>query len=208
MHVRLVDYTDIRAAYAAGKTCVADYNYEEPSLEEMNSFFSMLIKKGHESVLEHIVFVFEIGGISRALLQELVRHRIASYSVESTRWSLKNVLNDPGMMLDFERIADEAIVDGSVKELSQKVYSLMGSIKKYADAGEKNDVLKLFLPECFTTCLTLTINARSLRNMFKLRTVDAAFWEFKDLCIEMFREVPCYLSEMLFHDIFAFEDEA
>lgn len=45
----------------------------------------------HQSVLEHVSYNFYIEGVSRALLQELARHRIASYSVKSTRYTLKEL---------------------------------------------------------------------------------------------------------------------
>ena len=44
------------------------------------------LRSGHESVLEHAVFTFEVKGVSRALTHQLVRHRIASYSQQSQRY--------------------------------------------------------------------------------------------------------------------------
>ena len=51
-----------------------------------------VINKGHTSTLEHINFTFGVSGISRAMLIELSRHRIASMSVKSTRYTLKKDL--------------------------------------------------------------------------------------------------------------------
>lgn len=48
-------------------------------------------KRKHASTLEHVSFNFYIEGVSRALLQELARHRIASLSVKSTRYTLKEL---------------------------------------------------------------------------------------------------------------------
>ena len=48
----------------------------------------------HSSTLEHLVYTFDITGISRACLQELARHRMASYSVKSTRYTLKELKDE------------------------------------------------------------------------------------------------------------------
>lgn len=51
-----------------------------------------VVNNGHTSTLEHLVFTFEIRGLSRAALIELSRHRHASMSVKSTRYTLKKDL--------------------------------------------------------------------------------------------------------------------
>ena len=51
-------------------------------------------KNKHKSTLEHLVYTFDVDGISRACLTELARHRIASYSVKSTRYTLKELKNE------------------------------------------------------------------------------------------------------------------
>ena len=54
--------------------------------EEISKFIEQLIETGHSSVLEHAVFTFGIEGVSRVLLAEISRHRIASFSVRSQRY--------------------------------------------------------------------------------------------------------------------------
>lgn len=54
--------------------------------ENINSFIDRLSSMGHESPFEHITFTFGIEGVSRALLAQITRHRIASYSVQSQRY--------------------------------------------------------------------------------------------------------------------------
>ena len=60
---------------------------------EPSEVLMRIINAGHESVLEHINLTYSIKGISRALLQELARHRHISLSVESTRHTLKKILD-------------------------------------------------------------------------------------------------------------------
>lgn len=79
-----------------------DMYYVDGKLTEKGcEFVSNLIAKGHESVLEHAVYVFKIEKIGRALLQQFARHRHTSPSVQSTRWALKRVLNNNS---DFENL--------------------------------------------------------------------------------------------------------
>ena len=54
--------------------------------EKTASFLEMLGEIGHESPIEHAVFTFGIEGVSRSLLAQITRHRIASYSVQSQRY--------------------------------------------------------------------------------------------------------------------------
>ena len=54
--------------------------------EKAASFVEMLAEIGHESPIEHASFTFGIEGVSRALLAQITRHRIASYSVKSQRY--------------------------------------------------------------------------------------------------------------------------
>ena len=54
--------------------------------EKTASFVEMLAEIGHESPIEHAVFTFGIEGVSRSLLAQITRHRIASFSVQSQRY--------------------------------------------------------------------------------------------------------------------------
>ena len=86
------------------------------------------IKDGHESVIEHIVLVVEVSNISRALLQQFARHRLLSFSVQSTRWSLKSIIKNPiGFILPEAIEQDAEVLDwlykGTqlVKKIQEKV---------------------------------------------------------------------------------------
>ena len=75
---------------AAAKLC---YSSNSPQTlmdgltpEKTESFLEMLQTIGHESPVEHVSFTFGIEGVSRSLLAQITRHRIASYSVQSQRY--------------------------------------------------------------------------------------------------------------------------
>ena len=80
-----------RNAALATLTCHANTNRDYVPSEVLGR----IIKAGHESILEHITLTYSIKGISRALLQELARHRHISLSVESTRHTLRKFLTEP-----------------------------------------------------------------------------------------------------------------
>ena len=92
MKVSLIAYTPNpeKTVAAAAKMCYAaadvDTVMEGLTDEKVANFVDMLAEIGHESPIEHASFTFAIEGVSRALLAQITRHRIASYSVQSQRY--------------------------------------------------------------------------------------------------------------------------
>lgn len=136
------------------------------------------LRSGHESILEHAVYTFEIKGVSRALSHQLVRHRVASYAQQSQRY-----VNMEG----FEYITPESIRDNpnSLEQYEwgmkaiQKVYNTMLSF------GIPEEDARYILPNACTTNLVLTANARELRHIFALRTCTRAQDEIRELTEKM-----------------------
>ena len=162
-----------------------------------------IIKAGHESILEHITLTYSVKGISRALLQELARHRHISLSVESTRYTLRKkleddkfiakLLNDDEMMFEFPRRLEGAYY----REMLRTPAYVMKCCPDITD-----DELKYYLPEFWPTNLILTVNIRELRHILDLRTAPEALREFRDLCHAMYEAVPeefRYLIEDCMH---------
>lgn len=144
----------------------------------------------HSSTLEHLNYTFYIEGISRALLQELARHRIASLSVKSTRYTLKELAEvddiepgDMGAVSAFCVLTDNDRVDVCIGQALANLQMLIKS-------GIKNDVAKFALPDAYKTELTWTINARSLQNFLELRTSKAAMWEIRRLAYGVYDALP------------------
>ena len=92
MQVKLLAYTPEpeKPVACAAKLCYAaadiDTVYEGLTEEKTASFLEMLHSIGHESPIEHASFTFGIEGVSRSLLAQITRHRIASFSVQSQRY--------------------------------------------------------------------------------------------------------------------------
>ena len=140
-------------------------------------------KNKHKSTLEHLVYTFDIDGISRACLQELARHRIASYSVKSTRYTLKE-LKEADKMKHF------LVLTGNT-ELDYANIDYLLLLKNKLLAGSiANDVAKYMLPEAYKTSLVMTINARSLQNFIELRSSKSALWEIQNLAKAMYDAIP------------------
>lgn len=92
MKVKLISHTENpeKVIAMAGKLCYAGCTIDELedrlTEEEISKFVNMLMKIGHESPLEHASFTFAVEGVSRVTEQQLTRHRLASYSIQSGRY--------------------------------------------------------------------------------------------------------------------------
>ena len=139
-------------------------------------------KNKHSSTLEHLNYSFDIDGISRACLQELARHRHASISVKSTRYTLKELKEANNVYLFF--------VDTPDYDTNREIASQLTQVQKGLQAGISNDVVKYLLPEAYKTSLVWTVNARSLQNFLSLRTDKSALWEIRDLAYELYNKLP------------------
>ena len=140
-------------------------------------------KNKHSSTLEHIVYTFDIDGISRACLQELARHRHTSLSVKSTRYTLKELKEGIGNLEDYIVISGNDVIDDSN-------WKQINELQEALQEGISNDIAKYMLPEAYKTSLVWTINARSLQNFLELRTSKAALWEIRDLAYEIYNKLP------------------
>ena len=158
-----------------------------------------LIKNGHHSILEHIYYTFFISGISRLCLQELVRHRIASYSVQSTRYILKKILKN----IKIKKDVDKYFVfspDIPVEFQREEAYKKIMVLKQLKD-NYSNDNLKYLLPENLKTELVMSMNCRELRHFLKLRLDKRAHFEIRELAKNVYYALPDDHKKILFFDI-------
>lgn len=168
MKVTLINSTGIDIAVAASMCCVGK-EFDENMLYEHRKLYLMnRIADGHTSVLEHIVYQFKIEGLSRAALQELARHRMASYSVQSTRWTLKKILHgawdDEKAKSSLKPVDDGGVIDEF--NLNQ-LFAVHTAMK----AGAPNDIAKYGLPEAFLTTLFMTVNGKVTSKLYWTQNV-------------------------------------
>lgn len=144
-----------------------------------------IVSKGHESTLEHSLFTYRIEGMSRACLQELSRHRVGvSPSVESTRYTLKRILNGE---IDIE---DLMISSGNDK-LDTLIYDHMHKLCKLIKEEKiPNDVAKYGICESYPVRETISFNMRALRHFYKLRASKQAHFEIRELAEHLFAALP------------------
>lgn len=193
MKVELLHFTPIEVAVNAIRTCYNSCDRSDDLGEKDIKLIKSIIANNHLSTIEHICLSFKISGISRALLQELARHRIASLSVKSTRYclrELKNINADEAKQY-LVKISDEIDEYNKLRLMT---------IKELLNKSFSNDELKYLLPEAFKTELVLTINARSLRNLLELRLSSKALKEFRELAKEIYKTIP-ETHRILFDDI-------
>lgn len=204
MNVRLLHNTPLSVCSHAIRTCWDSHKKSDNGGDIDKDLIHRIgnVNK-HKSTLEHLVYSFEIVGISRACLQELARHRMASLSVKSTRYTLKELnkessflpINDENMLRASKYILliyDKTINDNNMESLERLRLALKNGIA--------NDVAKYALPECYKTSLVWTINARSLQNFLELRTSKRALQEIQELAYSIFEALPQehkYLFEFL-----------
>ena len=152
----------------------------------------------HSSTLEHLNYNFYIQGISRALLQELSRHRITSLSVKSTRYTLKELKNEESFSnISIRKITDEQrkraekyIKMTGDREIDDRSILQLELLRESVSSGIANDISKYNLIESYKTELHWSINARSLQNFLTLRSDKSALWEIRDLAREVYKALP------------------
>ncbi|WP_281951749.1 FAD-dependent thymidylate synthase [Nitrosophilus kaiyonis] len=191
MKVTLLHYTPLEVAAHAIRTCWQSFDKSDHGGEKDKELIDRVGNKyKHASTLEHLVYTFYIQGISRALLQELARHRMASLSVKSTRYTLKELKNiEPFNEDDFEGASRFIVLTGNEKVDKMSIKAL-NNLQEVLKEGISNDIAKYCLPECYKTELTWTINARSLQNFLYLRSSKSALWEIRKLSYKIFDSLP------------------
>ena len=208
MNVKLISHTPEpeKVVATAAKLCYAssdiDTLMDGLTDEKIEKFLNMLTSMGHESPVEHISFTFGIEGVSRSLLAQITRHRIASYSVQSQRYvEEKNFefVTPPEIAADkeAERIFNEQM--NSAIESYNKLADILkakhkdsfiseGLDEKQAEKKAQKKAIedaRFVLPNACATKMIVTMNARSLLHFFNLRCCNRAQWEIRELAEKM-----------------------
>lgn len=144
----------------------------------VNKFIKKLMAMHHESPLEHVSFTFAIEGVSRALLAQITRHRIASFSVRSQRYCSEE---------DFDSIMPDPVYQDPKKRAVFR--SAMADVKiaynELQDLGSKNEDARSVLPNACATRMVVTMNLRELLHFFNLRCCVRAQAEIRELANRM-----------------------
>ncbi len=212
LNVSLIAYTPEpeKVVAAAAKLCYSNAHIGDLlaglTPEKSREFVQRLAKMGHESPTEHVSFTFAIEGVSRSLLAQITRHRIASYSVQSQRYvrldqfdyvTPPEVQNDPEALEAFQQAMAEEnenykriaaiLKEGHIRRLMAQGMDEAAAAKKAEKLAIED--ARFVLPNACDTKMVVTMNARSLQNFFRHRCCNRAQWEIRELADQMLRLV-------------------
>ncbi len=191
MTITLLNHTPLVICSNAIRTCWQSFDKSDNGGEKDKELIDRVGNKfKHASTLEHLVYTFYIKGISRALLQELARHRMASLSVKSTRYTLKELKNEKKFNTNDKNRASKYLVFTDEEMVDEMSIKALENLRVVLNSGISNDRAKYCLPESYKTELTWTANARSLQNFISLRSDKAALWEIRELAINIYDTLP------------------
>jgi thymidylate synthase (FAD) len=197
--------TTLKNIERAGRTC---YKSENKITETSASdFVNMLIRRGHESALEHekltVKFVCD-----RGVSHELVRHRIASFSQESTHYCNygKTIEGITFIIPSWIRANNEAEVletcreRPAVKAWYDALQNCENAYLTLIDAGWPPQHARTVLPNSLKTEIVVTANIREWRLILKQRTAGQAHPQMQQLMRPFLKDLTKHLPE-LFKDI-------
>lgn len=210
LKVTLIEHTPNpeKVIAAAAKLCYSssdiDSLYDGLDKEKSQKFIGQLMSYGHASPIEHASFTFGIEGVSRSLLAQITRHRIASFSVKSQRYvgeSDFTYITPPEIEKNPEALEYFEKTMGEIRDSYQKLAAILKDghynrlisegvpekeAKRRAEKSAFEDA-RFVLPNACETKMVVTMNARSLFNFFNLRCCSRAQWEIRTLATEMLR---------------------
>ena len=193
-----------------GRVCYKSEGKITEDGESAKKFVKMLIDRGHEAMIEHsslsVKFV-----VDRGVSHELVRHRIASFAQESTRY-VNYSLEKFGNEINVIDIHDGINLDNKMKNMdSDTILAITNEwclamedaekhYMKMIELGATPQIARSVLPNSTKTEITITANYREWRNFFKLRVPNTAHPQMREVTIPLLKELKRRLP-IIFDDI-------
>ena len=186
-NVELVDDFDaaavMRKIERAGRVCYKSEGNIKPDSAE--NFIRGIIKRGHESVIEHASVSFKIV-CDRGVTHELVRHRLASYSQESSRYCDYSA-GKFGGELTFIKPCFWSEDDENFLLWKETMAALEKNYLTLRERGAKPEEARSILPNSLKTEIFVTMNLRELRHFLKLRTAAAAHPQMREVALKIYK---------------------
>lgn len=183
------------------RVCYKSEDKIVPDGSSAKKLVGFLVKQGHEAMLEHsqlsVLFTCD-----RAIANELVRHRIASFAQESTRYC--NYAGEKfGGELSF--IMPFYLESGKMPYITwlDDCMAAEAAYKRLIEEGYRPEQARCALPLCLKTEIVVTANYREWRNIFKLRTPVAAHPQMRELMCPLLFELQKKIP-VVFDDIYTF----
>ena len=187
-----------------GRVCYKSEDRITDDGETAKKFVKMLINNGHEAMIEHsslsVKFV-----VDRGVSHELVRHRIASFAQESTRYcnySKDKFSNEITVILPCFFDTGMGILSNSLVYQEWKLACECAEERYFnlLKMGATPQQARTVLPNSLKTEITVTANYREWRNFFKLRTAEASHPQMREITIPLLKEIKT-LIPIIFDDI-------
>ena len=185
MNVQLLAHTPApeQLVAASAKLCYSAATIADLAAIEADKAAEFIGKlpEAHQSPLEHISFTFGIEGVSRAMLAQITRHRIASFSVQSQRYV--------DMSDGFGYVIPESIAQNpEARDVFDAFMRGIDTLYTYLrSCGIPAEDARFILPNACHTQMIVTMNARELMHFFSLRCCKRAQWEIRTVADEMLR---------------------
>ena len=159
-----------------GRTC---YKSEKEDIYLLNArFVASRIKAGHESILEHEKITVKIT-CDRGISHELVRHRLASYSQESTRYC--NYAKEDGDGLTFIRPCYWKKDSADYNHWLTIIQGIDEEYRRFIKTGSTPEQARAILPNSLKSEIIMTANLREWRHILKLRTAHDAHPQMREI---------------------------
>lgn len=199
--VEIIDHIDgnkiIRKIESIGRVC---YKSESKITEDSAvKFLINILNSGHESVIEHESISVRVI-CDRGVSHEIVRHRIASYSQESTRYC--NYSKEKfGKELTVIKPVFWKIDSEEYKIWLDMMKRIEHDYNALIEMGAKPQEARSILPNSLKTEIIMTMNLREWRHFFKLRTSLRAHPQMREIAmmiLEKFkREIPIFFDDIV-----------
>lgn len=184
MNITLLSHTPApeQLVAASAKLCYSAASIADLAAIEADKAAEFIDKlpEAHQSPFEHVSFTFGIEGVSRAMLAQITRHRIASFSVQSQRYV---------EMGRFGYVVPQTVAenDESLGEYQHLMCLVRIVYNKLIELGIPAEDARFVLPNACETRMIVTMNARELLHFFSLRCCKRAQWEIRAVADEMLR---------------------
>ena len=167
----------------AGRTC---YKSEDKIVKgSAEKFVKMIIERGHESVLEHEKVTVRVM-CDRGVSHEIVRHRIASYSQESTRYC-NYAKKDQIEVIDIRKHMPEDRKEDVYDHWFDAMVEAECAYMSLIDSGMTPQIARSVLPNSLKTEIVITMNLREWRHFFRLRCARAAHPQMREIAIPLLK---------------------
>ena len=200
MHVQLLAHTPApeQLVAASAKLCYSAASIADLAAIEADKAAEFIGKlpEAHQSPLGHASFTFAIEGVSRAMLAQITRHRIASFSVQSQRYVEMDgfgyvvppsVAEDEELLRNYRGIMDLIQLSYNCVRAQLKRNHIQKGVSPEDAAKLANEDARFVLPNACETRMVVTMNARELMHFFSLRCCKRAPWEIRAVADEMLR---------------------